>query len=205
MSQSITDIKRPSVAMIKAIEAIGILLRVPQSSQKSMFKAPVPSNYDATVALLQEDFYNVVNTLSAYESTAIPNDMASKLFSKTLEPGFDYEAAILSGGLICRELFNLLVLLIQKLQSDPYRIPVQTKNVLLIYDGSLASYKALDCLSHVILQLISQNSLIFSSLHPSTYGASVHIIIKQYLRLDFFHKTGTQSWHAHNSLCKRLL
>ena len=70
---------------------------------------------DATVALLQEDFYRVLSNLSLLESSGIPNDMASELYSKSLEPGFDYESAVLSGGLVCSEVFNVLVLLIQTL------------------------------------------------------------------------------------------
>lgn len=114
-----------------------------------MYKAPTPSNYDNTVAYLENDFYGVLNQLSILQSSGIPNDIASELFAKTQEPGYDYEAAVPSGGLICRELFNSLVLLIQTLQNDKGRAPVKNRNVLLIFDGSIASYAALDCLSHI--------------------------------------------------------
>ncbi len=43
---------KPSVALIKLIEACGILLGVPKSFSKSKYKAPVPSCYDATIRLL---------------------------------------------------------------------------------------------------------------------------------------------------------
>ena len=146
---TISSITRPSLAFIKVVEAIGILLRIPVSLKKSMFKAPVPSNYDQTVAYLENDFYGVLSELSLLQSSGIPNDIASELFAKTQEPGFDYEAAITSGGLMCRELFNSLVVLIQSLQNDKSRAPVKNRNVLLIFDGSIASYAALDCLSHI--------------------------------------------------------
>jgi hypothetical protein len=83
------------------------------------------------------------------KSHGIPNEIANLLFAKVLEPGFDYEEALASGGLATRELFNILILLIQQLQQDPFRIPVKTKSVMLVFDGSLASFVALDCLSHI--------------------------------------------------------
>ena len=146
---NISSISRPSLAFIKVVEAIGILLRIPVSTKKSVYKAPVPSNYDNTVAYLENDFYAVLNQLNVLQSSGIPNDIASEFFAKTQEPGFDYEAAVTSGGLSCRELFNSLILLIQTLQNDKSRVPVKNRNVLLIFDGSIASYAALDCLSHI--------------------------------------------------------
>lgn len=146
---ALADIKRPSIGLIKLVEAIGILLRIAPSSNKSKYKAPTPSNYDETITRLQNDFTGVFAELTYLKSQGVPNDTASLVFAKTLEPGFDYEEAIASGGLDTRELFNVLILLIQKLQSDQYRIPVKTKSVLLLFDGSLSSYVALDTLAHV--------------------------------------------------------
>jgi nucleotide-binding universal stress UspA family protein len=149
MSTALSEIKRPSVGLIKVVEAIGILMRIPTSMSKSKYKAPTPSNYDETIARLQNDFTGVFSELAFLKSHGVPNDIASLVFAKTLEPGFDYEEAIASGGLATRELFNILILLIQQLQRDKYRIPVKTKSVMLIFDGSLASYAALDTLSHI--------------------------------------------------------
>ena len=146
---NLSQIHRPPLSIIKLVEAIGILLRIPQSDKKSIYKAPIPSNYDQTVQLLSSDFNGIMKELSYLESNGIPNDISATLFTKTLEPGFDYEEAFSFGGLDVRELFNLLIHILQQMQKDVCRIPIRTKNILLLFDGSLSSYVALDCLSHI--------------------------------------------------------
>jgi len=145
--------KKPSPVQIQVVEAIGILMRVPMRAGKSRYKAPSPTNYDDTVDLLASDFSGVVSTVAAYTSDEIPNDIARELYAKTLEPGFAYEAAALfaDGGvnLILRDLFNSLVLIVQKMQEDRYRIPVKQRNVVVLMDGSRSSYAAVDVGVHI--------------------------------------------------------
>ena len=74
------------------------------------FKAPSPTNYDATLELLAADFSDVVATVAGYAASEVPNDIARDMYAKTLEPGFEYENAALfaEGGhnLMLRDLFN---------------------------------------------------------------------------------------------------
>jgi len=147
---SLSAIKRPPAALIKLVEAIGILLRVPKSNTKSTFKAPIPSNYDATVQLLADDFYGTMNQLTLLQSNGIPNDVAIELYSKTQEQGFDYEAALVAGGLAVRDLFNVVILILNQLQVDNHRIPVKSTNVFVVVDGTRSSYLALDAATHFL-------------------------------------------------------
>jgi hypothetical protein len=142
--EELVNTKRPSTAFIKLIEAVGIVLRIPRRAIKSKYKAPTPSNYDETAEYLADNFYDSLIFLAALQSSGIPNDIAAELYAKTLEPGFDYEAALNSGGLVIRELFNSIILIIQSLQSDDFRIPVAESNVLIVMDGSRSSYVAFD-------------------------------------------------------------
>jgi hypothetical protein len=144
------NIKRPSIALIKLVEATGILLGIPSSpSSKSKYKAPTPTNYDDTVEYLSTKFYPAINFLICHKEADISNDTASDLYSKILEPGFNYEDAVRDGGLTARDLFNLVNLILIKLQNDEYRIPVRKINVMTLVDGSRASYAALDIASHI--------------------------------------------------------
>jgi hypothetical protein len=147
------NIKKPCSVQIKVIEAIGIIMRVPYVGEKSKFKAASPTNYDGTVDLLGRDFEGVMKQLSTFIATELPNDIAKKLYAKTLEPGFSYEDAVLFSqsniSLLLRDLFNSLILIIQGLQDDPVRIPVKQENVLILVDASRASYVAMDLGSHI--------------------------------------------------------
>lgn len=144
------EIKRPPLALINLVEAIGILLRVPKSMNKSKYKASVPSNYDATIELLSSDFYGTMNKMTILQSSGIPNDIATELYAKTKEPAFDYESALIAGGLAIRELFNTLVLILDQLQNDTFRMPVKTTNIFVVVDGSRSSYVALDAATHLL-------------------------------------------------------
>lgn len=143
-----SDIKKPHIAFIKLIEAIGIIFGTPKIS-RSKYKAPSPSNYDNTIELLDKEFSSCLLRLSCTESTDISSETASELFSKTLEPGFDYETAVNIAGLASRDLFNAVILIIDKLNSETHRIPIRKKNLLVIVDGSRPSYVALDTAAHI--------------------------------------------------------
>lgn len=140
---------RPSVPVIKLVESIGILLGIPLSTEKSKFKAPMPSNYDETVETLRTDFYGSLNYITNLKSADINNYTASDFYNKVLEPGFDYEEAFITGGLICRELFNAMFNVLVRLKTDENRIPIKEHAVYVLVDGSRASYIALDTAVHI--------------------------------------------------------
>ena len=147
----LAKVNKPPTALIKLIEAIGIIFHVPKSYNKSIYKAPSPSNYDGTITLLLEDYLGCINKLGSLSLTSseVSNEVASELYSKVLEPGFDYEEAILAGGLEARDLYNSLILILNILDSDTYRIPIKSINVMVLCDGSRPSYVALDLATHI--------------------------------------------------------
>ena len=145
----LAEIRRPNAALITAVEAIGILLRIPTRMTKSAYKVATPTNYDETVTVLHTSFNQALDSLASLESKGIPNDIASELYRKLQHSPFDYEGAIAMGGLEARELFNILVYILDQLMEDPHRIPVGKTNVLTIVDGSRPSYVALDIAAHV--------------------------------------------------------
>eukprot|EP01036_Dinobryon_divergens_P027716 gene27716-36533_t len=147
---SLEQIRRPHISLIKLVECVGTLLEIPKSKEKSAFRAPLPSNYDKTIEKLKEgDFYDILNNLSVMKSSDIKNDVASDFYNKTLEPGFNYEDAINAGGLLIRELFNVVFLILLRLQSDGNRIPICKHNISVLVDGSRSSYVAFDTACHI--------------------------------------------------------
>jgi len=157
--------------VIKLVESCGILLGVAKSESKSRYKAPSPSNYDRTVDVLDENFSAHLSYIAALESASISNGIATELYSKTLEPGFGYEAAVNDGGLLARELFNAVMLVMIKLQTDVNRVPVDKTNVLVLANGSRASYAALDIAAHVFKYgVLTVSSLTVEDLLDATHG-----------------------------------
>ena len=66
-----TDLRenhRPTPPVIKLVESCGILLGIPPSNDRSAFKAPLPSNYDATITILDSNFGKYVCELSKLTS-----------------------------------------------------------------------------------------------------------------------------------------
>mmetsp|Transcript_20859 Transcript_20859/g.30007 ORF Transcript_20859/g.30007 Transcript_20859/m.30007 type:complete len:424 (+) Transcript_20859:134-1405(+) len=145
----ISNVSKPSDALVKLVEAVGILLQVPISHEKSIYKASSPSNYDGTVALLLDNFSACINKLGTMKSDQVSNDVASALYSKTLEDGFDYETAVQTGGLEARDLYNCVCSVINRLNEETFRIPIKKTNVMVLADGSRPSYVALDCATHL--------------------------------------------------------
>jgi hypothetical protein len=148
MSQ-LKEIKKPSVALIKLVEAIGIILEIKPSYEKSHYKAPMPSNYDSTVELLSTNFEEIFQRLICLRSCDIRNDIARELYTKMEEPGFNYEDVVNQGGLESRELFNSIVFNLNQLQADINRIPLANTNIFVAVNGSRSSYVALDAAAHV--------------------------------------------------------
>lgn len=146
----LVSLRRPTASLIKLVESVGTLLKVPLSKKKSsVYKTPLPSNYEDTIQLLSANFYDTISKISLLQSSDVDHEIASCFFNKMLEPGFDYENAINAGGLAVRELFNAVLLVLLRLQSDFNRAPVSVDNIVVIADGSRAAYVALDTASHL--------------------------------------------------------
>jgi nucleotide-binding universal stress UspA family protein len=146
---SLKDQKRPSLAVIKLVECIGILLGIPPSRDKSLYKAPMPSNYDHVVHLLDENYGAYITEVSKMKSSMLSNKVANDLFAKTLEPGFDYQQAVNDGGLTARDLFNAIQVVMMSLISDSSRIPITRTNILVAVNGTMSSYAAMDAATHM--------------------------------------------------------
>jgi hypothetical protein len=140
---------RPTPAVIKLVESCGILLGIPPSNDRSAYKAPLPSNYDATIGVLDSNFGGYVSELSKLTSDQLSNKVANDLYAKTLEPGYDYETAVNEGGLKARDLFNAIKLVMTSLEMDKSRIPITKTNVLTFVNGTKSSYAALDAATHI--------------------------------------------------------
>ena len=140
---------KPPPGLVKLVESVGILLEMPVSYSKSKYKASTPSNYDATMDKLIDEFPDIVSKLGHLNSADISNHMASDLFSKTIEVGYDYEAAVAAGGLEARDLFNCIMLIMSTLQEEKHRIPIKKMNLLVLVDGSRPSYVTLDTAAHL--------------------------------------------------------
>lgn len=54
-----------------------------------------------------------------------------------------------TGGLLIRELFNVVFLILLRLQSDGNRIPICKHNISVLVDGSRSSYVAFDTACHI--------------------------------------------------------
>lgn len=143
------NIKRPHPALINAVEAVGVLLGIELTMAKSAYKAKAPSNYDATVEYLHTNFSEAIMKLAQLDTDGISNKTASELYRKIQSCPFDYESAVISGGLEAREMFNILMHILDRLTVDPHRIPIRPTNVLTIVDGSRPSYVALDIAAHM--------------------------------------------------------
>lgn len=149
MPPHLADNLKPNAALIKLVEACGTVLGIPKTFSKSRYKAPAPSCYDATLNRLMSDFEGTVHTLSTLQNKDISNEVAKELYKKTCEPGFSYEDAVNSGGLMARDLFNALVIILANLSAEKHRVPIKKTNVLLLVDGSRPSYLAMDLATHL--------------------------------------------------------
>ncbi len=137
------------MAVIKLVECIGILLGIPPSKDKSFYKAPNPSNYDHVVELLDDNYGAYLTEVSNMKSSMLSNKVANELFAKTLEPGFGYEQAVNDGGLTCRDLFNACESVMMSIMADHSRIPITKTNILVVVNGTMSSYAALDAATHI--------------------------------------------------------
>ena len=110
--------------------------------------APMPSNYDHVVELLDENYGGYLTEIANLNSSLLSNKVANQLFAKTLEPGFNYENAVNEGGLVARDLYNAIIAIMMSLASDHSRIPIIQTNILVCINGKLSSYNAFDSATH---------------------------------------------------------
>lgn len=184
LSMELLNIKKPSLAFIKLVEAVGILLEVPKQSEKSKFKAPIPTNYDNTIQVLSSEFYVIVNRLSKLASQDITNEIASELYEKFLEPEFCYDTAIRDGGLLARELLNVVILILFKIQNDHSKLPVHKHNIFVLVNGSRCSYIALDTATHVF----NHGLCSIGAVHIESTNNPKTRLLSQYLSKDIFRR-----------------
>ena len=64
---NLSKVIKPPIALVKLIESIGIIFRVPKSYMKSIYKAPTPSNYDGTIAILLDDYIGCIINNKSYD------------------------------------------------------------------------------------------------------------------------------------------
>lgn len=179
---------KPPSALVKLVESVGILLEVPVTHSKSKYKAPSPSNYDGTMDRLINEFPELLSKLGHLDSSDVSNHVASKLFSKTIEVGYDYEEAVAAGGLEARDLFNSIVLIMSMLQAEKHRIPIKKMNLLTLVDGSGASFVSLDTAAHLHKHGICTVTAVLDSNLPSGGGG----LLQQHLPVDLQRRCSEQ-------------
>lgn len=148
----LAEIHRPSTALIKFVEAIGILIGSQVKSLKTRYRTPLPSNYSETIHHLSNNYDEIYKFISALDASALSNELSQQLYAKTQERGFHYGNALaeISGDLI-ESLFAAVIRVLNALSSsDNGRIRVQGANVLIPMTGNKSSYAALDIGMHLL-------------------------------------------------------
>ena len=149
----LADKCRPSAALIKYIEIIGILNGLESKNARSKYKVLLPSNYYDTVCLLDQKFDCVANFLAELNAADISNELAALIYSKTRENGFDDQRAFDDGGLELREIFDSLRQIITALEarsSYSCSLPLAGNEILVAVTNDKASYAVLDSASHIL-------------------------------------------------------
>lgn len=178
-------IHRPSLSLIKLVESVGLLLGVPKSEKKSVFKAPIPSNYDNTIEELCADYSGLLGRVASIQSQDLSNEAAAEFYSKTFEPGFSYELAVNTGGLCARDLFNAIALVLVTLQTDVGRIPIAANNIFVLVTGSRSSYAALDAATHIFKHgVVTVSGCIVEEALPERESA----MLKEHLSRDLLRR-----------------
>jgi hypothetical protein len=176
----IKELRKPPTSLVRLIECIGVLLFIPITKKKSNYKITLPSNYDDTIEALINSYDECIVKISQLDSSQIENETAAIFYNKILEPSFIYEDAINAGGLIARDFFNNVLLVLQRLQADRTRIPTLIQNALVLVDGSRASMVALDTAAHIskhgTLHILADNMLLTSATSPKNMAENIHLL-----------------------------
>ena len=149
----LSNICRPSVPLTKFIEIIGILIGAQSKNQRSKYKTALPSNYSDTVHLLNQNFVDVVEYLSQLKDEDVGNEMASQIYSKTREEGFNYQKACEDGGEELSNLFSSIkriILAIDLRSTSSSSLSVRGTNLIVAITNDKSSYAVFDAAAHIL-------------------------------------------------------
>lgn len=153
MSIKLIDVCKPSVALIKIIEITGILIGAQSKNNRSKYKTPLPSNYSDTVHLLSQNLSDVINYLSQLKDADIANEMASQIYSKTREEGYDYGRAFKDGGEELQDLFitvQRMISVIDSRSSATCCLPLRGTDMIIAITNDIASFALFDATAHIL-------------------------------------------------------
>lgn len=154
---SLVDNCRPSAALTKYIEIIGILNGLACKNVRSKYKVLLPSNYYDTVCLLHQNPDDVATFLAEINTADISNELAALIYSKTRENGFDDECAFEDGGPELREIFSIVSEILTSFEarsSSSFCLPLGGNEILVAVTNDKASYAVLDLVSHILGETI---------------------------------------------------
>lgn len=152
LSMILTDLCKPSLALIKHVEITGILIGAQWKNQHSKYKIPLPSNYSDTVHLLNMNLHGVVKYLSQLKDADITNEMAAQIYSKIREDGYNYEKALEDGGVELHDIFKTvqhMISVIELRSATASCIPIGGTNLIIGITNDIASYALLDAAAHI--------------------------------------------------------
>ena len=146
------EIHRPSTALIKLVEAIGILIGSQVKSLKSRYRTPLPSNYSETIHHLSNNYDEIYKFVCALSASALSNELSQQLYAKTQENGFHYGNALaeVEGDSIERLFIKVIQVLDSLSSHDDGHIRVQGANIFIPMTGNKSSYAALDIGMHLL-------------------------------------------------------
>lgn len=148
---------RPSAALTKYIEIIGILNGLAYKNIRSKYKVLLPSNYHDTLCLLERNADSVAAFLADINTADISNELAALIYCKTRENGFNDEKAFEDGGPELREIFSNVSQILTALDgrsSSSCCLPLGGNEILIAVTKDKASYAALDSASHILGETI---------------------------------------------------
>lgn len=151
---------RPSAALTKYIEIIGILNGLAYKNIRSKYKVLLPSNYHDTLCLLERNADSVAAFLTDINTADISNELAALIYCKTRENGFNDEKAFEDGGPELREIFSNVSQILTALDgrsSSSCCLPLGGNEILIAVTKDKASYAALDSASHILGETINLN------------------------------------------------
>jgi hypothetical protein len=165
---------RPSLALTKYIEIIGILNGLAYKNIRSKYKVSLPSNYYETVRLLDQNTDYVAIFLAEINTADISNELAALIYSKMRENGFDDKKAFEDGGPKLREIFSNVSHVLTALEdrsSSSCCLPLGGNEILIAVTNDKASYAVLDSVSHILgenihLRVDQTFTVNLTSIHP---------------------------------------
>ena len=150
-ASNLASIHRPSTALIKLVEVLGILIGAPTKALKSRFRVPLPSNYAETILMLENNYEGIFDFVEALNPSDLSNELSQQLYIKSEEPGFNYKHALYDVGQELTPLFNAVIRVLEGIPANnDGRIRVQGVNMIIAMTGNKSSYAALDVGMHLL-------------------------------------------------------